>query len=119
MSAPDLTDEERDAVMEVLQTDRLSMGPQTTAFEAAAASLVGVKHGVAVSSGTAGLHLCIRAAGVHDRDWVITTPFSFVATGNVMLYERAIPIFIDVDPVSGNLDADIATKAAADLDNGG
>ena len=119
MSAPDLTDEERDAVMEVLQTDRLSMGPQTTAFEAAAASLVGVKHGVAVSSGTAGLHLCIRAAGVHDRDWVITTPFSFVATGNVMLYERAIPIFIDVDPVSGNLDADLAMKAAADLANGG
>jgi dTDP-4-amino-4,6-dideoxygalactose transaminase len=119
MSAPDLTDEERAAVMEVLGTNRLSMGPQTSAFEAAAASLVGVKHGVAVSSGTAGLHLCIRAAGVQDGDWVITTPFSFVATGNVMLYERAVPIFIDVDPVSGNLDAELAKKAAADLVDGG
>jgi dTDP-4-amino-4,6-dideoxygalactose transaminase len=119
MSAPDLTDEERNAVMEVLQTDRLSMGPQTTAFEAAAASLVGVKHGIAVSSGTAGLHLCIRAAGVKDADWVITTPFSFVATGNVMLYERAVPIFIDVDPVSGNLDAELVKNAAVDLVKGG
>ena len=119
MSAPDLTDEERDAVMDVLQTHRLSMGPQTTAFEVAAASLVGVKHGMAVSSGTAGLHLCIRAAGVQDADWVITTPFSFVATGNVMLYERAVPIFIDVDPVSGNLDAELAKKAATDLVSGG
>jgi dTDP-4-amino-4,6-dideoxygalactose transaminase len=105
--------------MEVLQTDRLSMGPQTTAFEAAAASLVGVKHGIAVSSGTAGLHLCIRAAGVKDADWVITTPFSFVATGNVMLYERAVPIFIDVEPVSGNLDAELVKNAAVDLVKGG
>ena len=119
MSAPDLTDEERAAVMEVLHTNRLSMGPQIAAFEVAAASLVGVKHGVAVSSGTAGLHLCIRAAGIQDTDWVITTPFSFVATGNVMLYERAVPIFIDVDPVSGNMDAELAKKAAADLVNGG
>ncbi len=119
MSAPDLTDEERAAVMEVLHTNRLSMGPQIAAFEVAAASLVGVKHGVAVSSGTAGLHLCIRAAGVQDTDWVITTPFSFVATGNVMLYERAVPIFIDVDPVSGNIDAELAKRAAADLVNGG
>ena len=79
MSSPDLTEDERQAVADVLRTPRLSMGPQIEAFEAEVADYVGADHAVAVNSGTAGLHLCVRAAGVGDGDLVLTTPFSFVA----------------------------------------
>ncbi|MFP3852902.1 MAG: DegT/DnrJ/EryC1/StrS family aminotransferase [Anaerolineales bacterium] len=119
MSMPDLTEAERKAVMAVLETPRLSMGPQLEAFEQAVADYVGVEHAVAVNSGTAGLHLCVRAAGISDGDLVITTPFSFVASSNVMLYERAVPVFVDVDPLSGNIDPDQVAQAAADLAPGG
>jgi dTDP-4-amino-4,6-dideoxygalactose transaminase len=115
MSAPDLTEAERKAVAAVLDTPRLSMGPQVEAFEAAVASFVGVKHAVAVSSGTAGLHLCVRAAGIGEGDLVLTTPYSFVASSNVLLYERAVPVFVDVDPVTGNLDPAMAAQAIEDL----
>jgi len=119
MSAPDLTDEEREAVAQVLRTMHLSLGPQQEAFEAAVADTLGARHAIAVSSGTAGLHLCIRVAGIGDGDLVITTPFSFVASANVLLYERAIPVFVDVDPVAGNLDPDLAAEAVVDLARGG
>ena len=119
MSAPDLSDEEREAVAQVLSTNQLSLGPQQEAFEAAVAQMIGARHAIAVNSGTAGLHLCVRVAGIGDGDLVITTPFSFVASANVLLYERAIPVFVDVDPVSGNLDPDLAAEAAADLGRGG
>jgi perosamine synthetase len=119
MSSPDLTEAERQAVLDVLNTTRLSIGPEVTRFEAAVADRVGAKHAIAVSSGTTGLHLCIRAAGISDGDWVITTPFSFVASANVMLYERALPIFVDVDQGTGNIDPELAAQAAADLCRGG
>jgi perosamine synthetase len=119
MSAPDITDEEREAVAAVLKTPRLSLGPQAEAFEAAVAEYVGARYAVSVSSGTAGLHLCVRAAGISDGDLAITSPFSFVASTNVLLYERAVPIFVDVDPVTGNLDPELAAQAAEDLTNGG
>ncbi len=119
MSSPDLTQAERQAVMAVLRTPHLSLGPQLTAFEAAMAERVGVRHAVAVSSGTAGLHLCVRAAGIADGDCVITTPFSFAASANVLLYERAIPVFVDVDPDTGNIDPALVARAAADLAQGG
>jgi dTDP-4-amino-4,6-dideoxygalactose transaminase len=119
MSQPDLTDLEREAVMAVLNTPRLSMGPQVEAFEASVAEYVGAKHAVAVNSGTAGLHLCVRAAGLERGDLVITTPFSFVASANVLLYEGAIPVFVDVDPVSGNIQPELVAAAAADLAAGG
>ncbi|HLF81976.1 MAG TPA: DegT/DnrJ/EryC1/StrS family aminotransferase, partial [Anaerolineales bacterium] len=77
MSSPDLTAAERRAVARVLDTPRLSMGPELAAFEAALAATAGVAHGVAVSSGTAALHLCVRAAGLGVGDLVLTTPFSF------------------------------------------
>lgn len=118
MSAPSLTDAELEAVIEVLRTPRLSMGPQVEQFEAAVADYVTCAHAVAVSSGTTGLHLCVRAAGIADGDLVITTPFSFVASANVILYERAIPIFVDVDPRTGNIDPGIVTEAASDLTGG-
>jgi len=119
MSSPDLTDLEREAVASVMQTRFLSMGPEVRAFEAAVSDYVGVKHAIAVSSGTAGLHLATRALGIGDGDWVITTPFSFVSSSNVLLYERAIPIFVDVDPESGNINTELMAEAAEDLIAGG
>jgi dTDP-4-amino-4,6-dideoxygalactose transaminase len=119
MSAPDITDAEREAVMEVLRTPNLSMGPQIDAFEASVARYVGAKHAIAVNSGTAGLHLCVRAAGIGQNDLVITTPFSFVASTNVLLFEKAIPVFVDIDPETGNIDPVLVEQAIADLQKGG
>jgi perosamine synthetase len=118
MSSPDLSPAEREAVLEVLGTPSLSIGPKVLAFEQIVAERVGVRHAVAVSSGTAGLHLCVRALGIEDGDRVITTPFSFVASANVLLYERAVPVFVDVDPDTGNIDPDLVAEAAEDLTKG-
>jgi dTDP-4-amino-4,6-dideoxygalactose transaminase len=119
MSSPDITNAEREAVAEVLQTPNLSMGSQIQKFEAAFQDYVGVKNAIGVSSGTAGLHLCVRAAGIDQGDLVITTPFSFVASSNVILFERAIPIFVDIDPISGNIEPQLLAKAVKDLSEGG
>jgi len=119
MSYPDITEAERDAVMAVLQTPNLSMGPQIDAFENSIAEYVGAKHAIAVNSGTAGLHLCVRAAGIAAGDLVITTPFSFVASTNVILFEKAIPVFVDVDPQTGNIRPDLVEQAVKDLQHGG
>jgi len=119
MSSPDITDAEREAVNAVMQTPILSMGSRIEAFEAAMRAYTGAKHAIAVNSGTAGLHLCVRAAGIQAGDLVITTPFSFVASTNVLLYENAVPVFIDVDPRTGNIDPQLARQAAADLRAGG
>lgn len=119
MSSPDITDAERQAVMEVLNTPNLSMGPKIDAFEAAVAKYTGVKHAIAVNSGTAGLHLCVRAAGIGQNDLVVTTPFSFVASTNVIIFEKAIPVFVDVDPLTGNIDPLKAAAAVRELKEGG
>ena len=119
MSSPDITDAEREAVMSVLNTPNLSMGPQIDLFEKAVADYVGAKHAVAVNSGTAGLHLCVRAANIQQGDLVITTPFSFVASTNVLLFEKAIPIFVDIDAVTGNIDPEMVAEACRDLTQGG
>lgn len=119
MSAPDITEEERKAVAEVLKTPNLSMGPRILAFEESIREYVGAKYAIGVNSGTAGLHLAIRAVGVRDGDLVITTPFSFVASTNVILFERAIPILIDVDPNTGNMDPHMLKEAIEDITAGG
>jgi perosamine synthetase len=119
MSSPDLTDAERQAVMDVLNTPNLSMGSQIQAFEEAFCAYTGARHAIGVSSGTAGLHLCVRAAGIGPGDAVITTPFSFVSSTNVLLYEQAIPVFVDVDPITGNIDPNLVQEAAHDLITGG
>ena len=119
MSSPDLTAAEIEAVVNVLRTPYLSIGPQVKAFEQAVASYVGTAHAIAVSSGTAGLHLAVIAAGVGEGDLVITTPFSFVASANCVLYERAIPIFVDIDLHALNLDPALVAAAADDLARGG
>jgi perosamine synthetase len=119
MSAPDLTQAERDAVKAVMLTPNLSMGQEIKGFEDAIQAYTGARFAIGVNSGTAGLHLCVRAAGVKEGDLVITTPFSFVASSNVLLFERAVPVFVDVDPCTGNLDPALVRQAAADLVQGG
>ncbi len=119
MSSPDITDTERQAVMDVLNTPNLSMGPRIDEFEKSISGYVGAKYGIGVNSGTAGLHLCVKAAGIGADDLVITTPFSFVASTNVLLYENAIPVFVDVDPNTGNIRPDLVAQAARDLVTGG
>jgi perosamine synthetase len=119
MSSPDLTELERQAVQAVLNTPTLSMGHWVADFEKAFRDLSGLKHAVAVSSGTAGLHLCVRAANIAAEDLVLTSPFSFVASANVVLYENAIPVFVDVDPRTGNMDPQLAAEAVRDLCEGG
>ncbi|MHB1469067.1 MAG: DegT/DnrJ/EryC1/StrS family aminotransferase [Solirubrobacteraceae bacterium] len=111
LAKPLLGHEEEAAVLEVLRSGRLSLGPVALEFERLFAARVGAPYASAVSSGTAGLHLAIRAAGVEDGAEVVTSPFSFVASANVMLYERARPIFADVDPVTLNLDPAAAAAA--------
>jgi perosamine synthetase len=118
MSSPDLTDLERQAVQAVLNTPNLSMGAQIDAFENSIKAFTGSSHAIGVQSGTAGLHLCVRAAGIGPGDMVITTPFSFVASANVMLFEQAVPVFVDVDPKTGNIDPNLAAAAVRDLSGG-
>ena len=114
LARPVLGEAEEQRVLEVLRSGRLSLGPLLGEFERAFASRVGASYGSAVSSGTAGLHLALRAVGVSDGDEVITTPLSFVASANVVLYERARPVFADIDPVTFNLDPDAAAAAVTD-----
>jgi perosamine synthetase len=104
LSAPDITDQEISAVTEVLRSSRLSLGPKTKEFEHAIAEYVGAKHAVAVSSGTAALHLCIRAIGIGEGDEVIVPSFAFIAVANAIRYERGTPVFVDIDPETFNLD---------------
>ena len=118
MSSPDITYEDRQAVLDVLKTNYLSMGPKIEGFERSIAQFTGARHAIGVSSGTAGLHLCIRAANISAGDLVITTPFSFVASTNVILFEKAIPVFVDVDPFTGNIDPQGIQLAAEDLKSG-
>ena len=111
MSSPDLTADDIAAVNAVLQTPVLSIGPQIDAFEQASASYVAAQHAIGVNSGTAGLHLGVIAADVQPGDWVITTPFSFIASANSILYERGVPVFVDVDPQTGNIDPLLVMEA--------
>jgi perosamine synthetase len=104
LSQPDLTEAEVNAVVEVLRTPRLALGPKLLEFEQALADYVGCRFGVAVNSGTSALHLIVCALGLGEGEEVITTPFSFVASANCLLYERAVPVFADIDPVTLNLD---------------
>jgi perosamine synthetase len=119
MSSPDITQAEVDAVLDVLRGTHLSMGPRIRQFEEAVADMVGARHAIGVASGTAGLHLCVLATGVREGDIVMTSPFSFVASANVVLYERAVPVFVDVDPRTGNIDPALVSLAVSDLERGG
>jgi dTDP-4-amino-4,6-dideoxygalactose transaminase len=111
LARPILGPEEEERVLAVLRSGQLSLGPLLGEFERRFAERLGAVHGVAVSSGTAGLHLALRAVGVSDGDEVITSPFSFVASANVVLYERARPVFADIDPVTLNVDPEAVAAA--------
>jgi perosamine synthetase len=111
LARPVLGPEEEEHVLAVLRSGQLSLGPLLAEFEGAFAARLGAGHASAVSSGTAGLHLALRAVGVGDGDEVVTTPFSFVASANVAVYERARPVFADIDPVTLNLDPAAAAAA--------
>jgi perosamine synthetase len=119
MSSPDITEAEIQAVMAVLRTPILSIGPWIRKFEQDFAAYIGTRHAVAVSSGTAGLHLSVAALGIGEGDLVLTSPFSFVASANCLLYERAVPVFVDVDPGTGNLDPGLVAEAVAALCSSG
>ena len=98
LSAPWIDGREEELVLETLRSGQLSLGPMIDRFEEALAERVGAPYVAAVSSGTAGLHLCMRLAGIGPGDEVVTTPFSFVASANCALYEGATPVFADIDP---------------------
>ncbi len=114
LAQPVLGEAEERAVIDVLRSGQLSLGPRVPQFERAFAERVGARWGSAVSSGTAGLHLALRAVGVGDGDEVITSPFSFVASANAAIYERARPVFADIDPVTLNLDPEAAAAAVTE-----
>ena len=114
LAAPVLGRDEEERVLAVMRSGQLSLGPLVDEFERAFAARLGAAHASAVSSGTAGLHLALRAVGVSDGDEVVTSPFSFVASANVVIYERARPVFADIDPVTLNLDPHAAAAVVSD-----
>ncbi|HEY1903681.1 MAG TPA: DegT/DnrJ/EryC1/StrS family aminotransferase [Terracidiphilus sp.] len=111
LSAPDITQAEIDAVTAVLRTPHLSLGPELPAFEAALAAYHGVDNAVAVSSGTAGLHLALLTLGIGEGDEVIIPSFAFIAVANAVLQVRAMPVFAEIDPVTLNLDPAAVERA--------
>ena len=114
-ASADIGDDERRLVNEVLSSGRLATGPMLDRFERAAVERFGARHAIGVSSGTAALHVSLIAGGLRDHDLVITTPFSFIASANVILYERATPVFVDVDPETLTIDAAAAIEAMETL----
>lgn len=111
MARPHIGKREEKYVLEVLRSGILSIGPKIQEFEKKFAKFVGAKYACAVSSGTAGLHLALIAAGIKEGDEIITSPFSFIASANVILYVGAKPVFVDVDPLTGNIDPKKIEKA--------
>jgi perosamine synthetase len=111
LSAPDISAAEIEAVVEVLRTSRLSLGPKLEEFERAIAIYTGSAHAVGVSSGTAGLHLCMLAFGIRPGDEVIVPSFTFVAVANAIRYVGASPVFVDIDPITLNLDPERVEEA--------
>jgi perosamine synthetase len=114
LARPVIGEREQQLVLDVLRSAHLSLGPRLPEFERAFAARVGASFASALSSGTAALHLGLRAVGVRDGDEVVTSPFSFVASANAAIYERARPVFADIDPVTLNLDPDAAAAAVSD-----
>ena len=111
LSAPDIDEADIEAVVGVLRTSRLALGPKMEELEEAVASYAGVPYGVALASGTAGLHLGLAALGIGEGDEVILPSFTFIAAGNAVLYRRATPVFADIDPFTLNLNPESVARA--------
>jgi perosamine synthetase len=118
LSQPVIGPREEELVLETLRSGRLSLGPMLLDFERRFAERMGVEHMSAVSSGTAGLHLAVRSAGIQPGDEVITTPFSFVASANCLIYEGATPVFCDIDERTLNIDPAAAGAAVTGRTSG-
>jgi perosamine synthetase len=114
LARPDLGPREEELLLEVVRSGSLSLGPKLTQFEHDFGEWLGGGYAVAVSSGTAALHLGVRALGWGEGDRVLTSPLSFVATANSLLYEGATPVFCDIDPVTFNIDPEAAAAAMTD-----
>lgn len=106
LAKPDITQREIDAVVEVMKSGILSIGPKIKEFEKKIANYAGVKYAVAVNSGTSGLHIIVKALGIGEGDEVITASFSFVASSNCFMMEGAEPVFVDIDPKTLNMNID-------------
>lgn len=113
LSKPDIGEREIDYVARVLRSGRLSLGPALTEFEERFAAYVGARYAVATSSGTSALHLCVKALGIGAGDEVLTSSFSFVASANCVLYEGALPAFVDIDAITLNLHPERIREAIA------
>ena len=118
LARPMIGEREEQLVLEVLRSRRLSLGPRASAFEQAFAARLGAPHAAADSSGTAGLHLAVRAVGIEAGDEVVTSPFSFVASSNCVLYEGARPVFADIDARTLDIDPQAAAAAVSDRTTG-
>jgi len=115
LSSPDIGEREIEYVIQVLRSGHLSLGPRVSEFEERFAAWVGTRYAVATNSGTSALHLCVKAMGIGPEDEVLTTSFSFVASANCLLYERALPTFVDINNATLNLDpAALAETIARD-----
>lgn len=114
LAQPEIGAREEELVLEVLRSGRLSLGPMGQRFERAFADFLGVEDAVAVSSGTAALHLGVRQLGWGPGDEIVTSPFTFVASANSLLYEGARPVFVDVDPETLDIDPDAAAAAVTE-----
>jgi perosamine synthetase len=113
LARPLVGDREEQLLLETLRSRRLALGPRLGEFEAALSARLGGRPASAVSSGTSGLHLAVRAAGIEAGDEVVTTPFSFVASANCLLYENATPVFCDIDARTLNVDPSAARAAVS------
>lgn len=111
LSSPDITEQDIEAVSGVLRGSRLSLGPKLLEFESALSRYLGAREVIAVHSGTSGLHLCIRALGISEGDEVIVPSFTFIAVANAVRYERATPVFVDIEPETLNLDPTLLEAA--------
>ncbi len=114
LARPDLNEDDIQAVVDVLRTPNLSLGPKLPEFEGAFADAMRLARGVAVNSGTSALHLLVRALGLGPGDEMVTTPFTFIASANCALFEGATPVFVDIDPDTWNMDVERLEAALTD-----
>ncbi len=114
MAKPQIGPEEKQAVLEVLDSGMIAQGPRVKAFEEAFAQMCSVQHAIATTSGTTALHAALLAHRIGEGDEVITTPFTFIASANSVLYTGAKPVFVDIDPVTFNIDPNLIEAAVTD-----